>query len=1108
MADPATAPLSFQQEQLWLVEQAPNARGLYNELSALRLTGELDLSALERSVDLLVQRHESLRTVFPSTEGGPVQLIGPPRPVPGSGHRDLTTLPAGEREQALDGHARRLAQTPFDLAAGPLLRWSVCRLGPREHVLLLCIHHLVCDGQSMKRLLGELAGSYGAGGFRREPSAPGRYAQYAVAQRAAATGPAWDDALKYWTAELAGVQPVLDFAPDAPRPPVKSYRGRRDTFTADQSAVTALERLTRQADGSRTAALLAAFAALAYRYTGRRDMLVGTAASGWPGPAYDQTVGMFASIVPVRLRLTGQDTFRQVIEMSADAFCDAADHLDVPFEHLVRLVKPDRDASLTPLVQAVCTVWEPGPDRTRFGDLSARRIDLPRERARFDLLIEHVITPDGWALAVEYDTALFQPGQIAAMAGHYQRLICDGAASPGLPVAAMAMLSPAELAVLGTGEAIVLDGDGNVVPAGVAGRLHAATRGPAREPSGDIARRTADGDVERLGRVYRRVRLGEHTTQLERVEEVLSGCPGVDTVTVVPDASAGRGFTAVVTGAGDPTELAREVSAFAAAQLPRYLVPDPVAAGASSGERVPRPAAGASSAVGASRALAVLSRIWTELLDVSDIQPEDDFFELGGHSMLASQFARRAAEELGVEVPLLTVFEYPRLGELAARLSREHPDRCGLSMAQLAIWVNAQLTLGADGDFNAAQAYRIRGVLDPASLEHAIRWCLQHQPGLRASFSVDTDPPAQRFSSAPPFRLPVTDCAGSSLAAGRADAERQARQLASEPFDLSQPPLLRARLFRVAPDEHLLSYAIHHLVTDGVSMAVFHRDVGAAYAAYRNGKTPAERAQRTHYADYVAAEQSWLRSAAARRAREYWRSMLEGWHDLALPSAAENRLTLAVATRRHQVPGPVAGAVNSLARLCHATPFMVVSAAFAAVLHDWSGQDDILVGTQVENRPSPDLNDLMGCFVNVVPLRVDCRGNPSFEELVARVRDTALGAFVHQRLPFAEVVQAVHAPRRHDRMPLVQVTTQWVRPGQARFGLVGCKTERLPVTAQISRYEMTLFAGPEQGKLVLELEYATDLWDGATITDRLGQLVRVLGNGSRRPVATLRELTG
>jgi hypothetical protein len=1130
----STAPLTFQQEQLWLVEQAGGGAP-YNEIWALRMAGHLDITALARSLDLLADRHESLRTTFEMVNAEPVQTVRPrTRPVLAPQTRDFSGLAPERRDEALRQFMRRFAADPFDLAAGPLMRCCLGRLDTEDHVLLLCVHHIVCDGQSLRVLLSDLQAAYGEFSLGRTPRlapVPARYAEFARRQRALPGTGAWNAALAYWNTELAGAPTVLDLSPDEPRPPVKSYGGRRDSYGVEQVTGRSLARLAQRASGSRMAALLATFAALVYRYTGRRDMLVGTGTDGRPGRAFDGTVGFFANILPVRLRLAdGSAPLQQVVDSACDSLFDALDHRAVPFEKLVELAKPDRDPGHTPLIQVICTIWEPGPVRMSFGDLDVALVDAPRDRARFDFMVEHVITPDGWNMQVEYDTALFRPAQVGAMMRHYQRIIDAAAADPGQQVAAVEMLDTAEYAVLSGGDHVVLDRDQNVVPSGASGELWHRGQGqagePARVPTGEVARKATDGAVARLGQVQRRLRLGPYVAQLERVEAVLREHGQVQDVAVRAQPGGERRLTAYVVAGDGYASADRDLSAFAASRLPRYLVPASILTVdslADVGDGVPSagPAGAGPPASGAADDPALeqmLESTWREVLGIDRIDPDDDFFALGGHSMLASQVAARVTEATGTEVPLLAIFEHPTIRELAAELSgryrrgatpvrhvtQDPPDRgpsaAELSMAQLGIWVNAQLTLGAEEDFNAALAHRLTGRLDASALEQAFQACVARQPSLRASFHALGDDPVQRFDDAPRVPLVIVDLSDLMPRERLAEAELRARQEARRPFEPDKPPLLRAVLFRLGPEDHILMYAMHHLVTDGISVAVFHRDLAELYAAITERRPPSLPPLRAHYADYIAEERRWLDSAEAERARDGWARQLSGYRELVLPTAAgRQRTSLAVGTHRRDLSREAAAAVADLARRCHATAFMVVSAGLAVVLRDWSGQDDLVVGTQVENRPRAEFNDVMGCFVNVVPLRVDCAHDPTFETMVRRLRDVLVGAYQQQRLPFADVVRAAGARRSYSRMPLLQVTTQWVQPEQLDLRLGGCAAEQVRVTLGISRYELTLFTTPQAGTLSLEFEHARDLWDQHTIDARLGQLVRVLEAGSMDP---------
>jgi non-ribosomal peptide synthetase component F len=1128
-----TGPLSYQQRQIWLADQNAPEIGLYNEACALHLRGPLRLDRLRLALARLVEDNDALRTTFPVRGGELVQAVGSVAVVPLAPVIDITGAPSDSA--ALDAAlslARARVESPFDTGQGPLMRCFLFRLAEEEHLLVLNVHHLVCDGSSLRLLLRQLAARY-VGQARPERRELACYLDFARGQGTVAGEQAAD--LAYVRDRLADAPSVVELPPDRYRRPVKRYRGRRDAFPVGPATVTSLAALARAADGSRLAVLAATFAGLVYRYTGRTDLVVGTSADPRP-ERFAETVGIFANLVPMRLRPTGDSTVRQLLDGGCDAAFDAIDFAAVPLEKLVEALRPVRDPSHPQLVQLVCAIWDRDYSRITFGDVDGALVEIPRGRSRFDLMVEHVFDADAWTMFVEYDTDLYEPATVADLVRHYTRVIDAAAADLDASLASLSMLSSAECGAARAGAMQVRDCDGNVLPAGAVGELfRVEPAGGAAEPTptGQVARRQRDGSVEPLGLASRRVCLGGLGVQLERLEAVILASPGVRRTAVLPPAGPADAPAAfvVLDGSASPAALrARLADRLPGSSLPTITpVPEiPLAPDSTPDAAALRSIGAAGTGACADDGLEqTVLDAWSQLLPTAPVAVDDDFFELGGYSMLAAQLAQDLGDRLGVDVSVRDVFLNPTVRELAAALAEDHPGllawrpgtgrapagpgepltRSPVSVAQLQIYLNERLTLGAADDFNSAFAHRVTGPLDASALRLAFDQAVGQHPCLRACFTITDDMPELHFTATASVQLPIVEVEQLPADERLAEALRLARTGIRERFDIDRPPLLRAMLIRLSPEDHILAYALHHLVTDGVSMAVIHRDLAEAYAAAVEGRPPEFPAAGAHYADYVSWERTWLEGGRAARARAYWRDTLAGASPLDLPTRADGpRADLAVGTCRQVMSADTTRRLAEFSRGRHATPFMAATAALAVVLRRWSGQDDLVVGTLVDNRPPGGWHGTVGCFANLVPLRISCRPDQSFGDLVERVRDVLLGAYEHQYLPFSEIVRATGAARSFARMPIFQTTVQQVRPEVLTLRLAGCSSRPMPANAEVSRFELTLFVTDDPEGLVLDLEYALDLWDAAAVERRAAQLAAVLAAGAGAPSSHIGEL--
>ncbi|HLL46785.1 MAG TPA: amino acid adenylation domain-containing protein, partial [Longimicrobiaceae bacterium] len=444
------APLSFAQERLWFVHQLEGVGALYNIPVARRLCGVLDVEALERALGEVVRRQDALRTRFREAEGALVQDVVPwesfvlPRV-------DLTALGDAERESEVARRAAEDAARPFDLAAGPLFRASLLRLRAEEHVLLLCVHHVVSDGWSMEVLFRELSALYGAHREGREPSLPEppvRYADYAVWQRENHSGEALERQLAYWRERLAGAPELLELPTDHPRPAVQTHRGARERIELPGGLVERLRTLGRSEGATLYMVLLGAFQVLLSRYSGSEDVVVGTPVAGRMRRELEELVGCFANTLVLRTDLGGDPAFRDVLRRVREATLGAYEHQDVPFERLVAVLRPERSLSHSPLFQVTFTLQEAGAGDGSLAGLRVEEVETEARVAKFDLLLAMEAAPRGLRCGLTYATDLFERGTIVRMLGHLERVLEQAARDADVRLSGLRLMGDAERARL------------------------------------------------------------------------------------------------------------------------------------------------------------------------------------------------------------------------------------------------------------------------------------------------------------------------------------------------------------------------------------------------------------------------------------------------------------------------------------------------------------------------------------------------------------------------------------------------------------------------------------------------------------------------------------
>ncbi|MFE6051426.1 non-ribosomal peptide synthase/polyketide synthase [Kitasatospora sp. NPDC056446] len=711
----------------------------------------------------------------------------------------------------------------------------------------------------------------------------------------------------------------------------------------------------------------------------------------------------------------------------------------------------------------------------------------------------------------------------------------------------------------------VLDSFLNLVPPGVAGELYMAgpglARGYAAQPAltserfvanpfepgtrmyrtGDLVRWRADGVMEFLGRADQQVKIRGFRIELGEVEAALSRCEGIRQAVVLAreDTPGDKRLVGYVVGESGTETAALDPAALRALvgrQLPEYMVPSAVivldALPLTPNGKLDRKALPAPdfTATGTGRAPRtpqeeILCALFAEVLGLESVGVDDGFFDLGGHSLLATRLISRIRTTLDAEPRIRDLFQCPTPGRLAALLdglagARPAPvplPRTGaapLSFAQRRLWFVSRLE-GPSDTYNSSLALRLRGPLDVPALRAALTDLVGRHEALRTVFAEHDGEPYQRILdlAEAPVDLHETTCTEQQLAD---EVSRAAKHL----FDLATDLPLRPTLIRLGAEEHVLVLVSHHIATDGWSMGPLLRDLAAAYRARGADRAPDWRPLPVQYADYAAWQRSLLGDESDPDSRlagqlAYWRGMLaELPEELTLPA---DRPRPAVATFTGgvvsaEVDADVHRALAALARDNGVTLFMVLQSGLAAMLSRLGAGTDIPIGMSVAGRTDEALDELVGFFVNSLVLRTDVSGDPTFHELLARVRETDLGAFDHQDVPFERLVELVNPARLSARHPLFQVLLQLqntaeVRPEfpgvDADFEDLGWDRAKFDLSAVFS--ELRDDTGAAAG-LTASLEYSADLFDRTTAERLLACLVRLLGAIAADPAARIAAL--
>jgi acyl carrier protein len=654
--------------------------------------------------------------------------------------------------------------------------------------------------------------------------------------------------------------------------------------------------------------------------------------------------------------------------------------------------------------------------------------------------------------------------------------------------------------------------------------------------TGDLVRYRPDGQLEYLGRLDHQVKIRGFRIELGEIETVLRAYPSVaDLLVTVREDQGDKRIVAYIVSGKNELPAAGEVRSYLKQRLPDYMIPSafvqlerlPLLPNGKVDRRaLPAPSADykQNSASPKTSVEEMLVGIAATVLRVERVGTTDNFFELGGHSLLATQLASRITESFGVELPLRTIFAHPTMVELAGWIEKalnNLPDQelvelvalprngpMPLSYAQRRLWFIQELEPESPA-YNIAAAVRLTGRLNRPALQQMLNEIVRRHETIRTRFINLDGEVAQQILSQLEVGIDVVDLSGVDADESALLAEKLMRAEARCPFDLRHDTLMRMKLLKLGESEHVAFLTMHHIISDGWSIGVLIEEMSNLYQAFVEGKPSPLAELPIQYADYAQWQRRILQGDLLEANLNYWRKQLRNSPPLLQLPLDHPRPAIQSSRGAQQpfvLPRQLGEALNKLTRSEGVTLFITLLAAYKTLLYSYSGQTDLILGTNVANRRATNTEKLVGFFVNMLVLRSDLSGNPSFRELLHRVREMTLDAYTHQDLPFEKLVQELRPERDLGRGLLFQAVFSLQNAGHQTLRFSGLMVTPQEIDLKTSKYDLVLNMWESERGLEGVLQYSSDLFEPETIARMIRHFEQLLSSIVAAPETRLNAL--
>ncbi|GAA0134965.1 hypothetical protein YSY43_18050 [Paenibacillus sp. YSY-4.3] len=1100
-----TSKLSNEQKQLWIssVSSSPASASL-NESVLLKMEGALDVQILRQAVSVLMRRHEALRTVIDPS--GEFQTILPELPAPVA-VEDLRSRSTSESKAKLDNWLAADASRAFNLhAEQPLFRITVLHMADEDYVLALAFHHIVVDGWSIAVFVGELEEVYSAICVQRAPGLPQPvpFHKYLQWQERLQHEPEADEAAAFWLERFSEPISTLQLPSPDGHLARKTFSGDRQTLKLDRALTKELRALSIRSKNSLFITMLAAYGLFLHRLAGQRQIVVGIPTAGQSHMGETHLVGNCVNMLPVYTEIHGSDS--------------AADYL-LTVKTAMQQLDRYQNYSLASLAERIPGAHMPAMNilfnmdrpvrKLNFSGLDTELVPYPVQHLHYDLFLNITEVQQELWLDFDYSTDLIKPEVMQHWVEGYRRLLLSIVQDSSMKVSRLSVITDEQAHFLAKlenshGGKCILDNYGERVPLGVTGELHIPeTEGMVL--TGQLAMFMPSGELKICGDADRIAEHRGYRINLVQLEEALLELPSLRHTQAVVRMVAGHHAPELAAYIAAPAKTIDEslVRAEMTERLPDYAMPTHVIVlesftlledGSIDESSLPVPDIMRQKQGPLSETEAGLVRLWSELLGIERIGVHDHFASLGGNSLKATVMLSRIYQEFGIQIPIGQWFQYPTIRKLAGLIDggsaesfqpipvQEPRDTYEISAAQRRIYILEQLDAGTLVH-NIPGQISLRGMLDVERLIAALRHIVSRHQVFRTSFEIEGHEIVQRIGEEVVLNVPCTELS-------RPEEAEQRFQHFVQPFDLTKAPLFRAELVKLSAVEHILFVDMHHLISDGYSMAVFMKELVELYEGHALPEL------KVQYADFSVWQNQTVNDLTISEQEAYWLHQFEGdLPVLNLPTDYPRPSQLSMEGQRlsARLDERLTKRLRRLANETDTTLFMVMLSAYKILLHKYTGQDDLVVGTPVSGRNHPDIEPLIGVFINTVAIRSYPAKDKAYREYLEEVRRSSIEAFDNQDYPFELLVDRLNIQRNLSRNPLFD--TMFILQNMdmetvSGAGVIFRPEERNP---GVSPYDLTLSAEDwSEESIAVNLDYSTKLFKRDKAEQMLAHYVNIL----------------